>query len=55
MTIQELLKQDEVAAIDEELRRRAYDNFQKRLQDYIHVNWDHLPDVVLKNLEIYIK
>jgi Mg2+/Co2+ transporter CorB len=39
MTIQELKQVivDEVAAIDEDLRRRVYDNFQTRLQKCIDV------------------
>jgi len=47
MTIQELKQTivDEVAAIDEDLRRRVYGNFQTRLQQCIDINWDHLPDV----------
>jgi len=40
MTIQELKQAtvDEVAAIDEDLRRCVYDNFQTRLQQCIDVN-----------------
>jgi len=47
MTIQELKQAivHEVAAIDEDLRRRMYGNFQTRLQRYIDVNGGHLPDV----------
>jgi len=47
MTIQELRQAivDEVAAIDEDLRRRVYDNFQTRSQQSIDVNGGHLPDV----------
>jgi len=47
MTIQELKQAivDDVAAIVEELRRRVYGNFQKRLQQCIAVNGGHLPDV----------
>jgi len=47
MTIQELKQAivDEVAAIDGDLRRRVYGNFQTRLQQCIHVNGGHLPDV----------
>jgi len=47
MTIQELKQAivNEVSAIDEDLRRREYCNFQTRLQQYIDVNGDHLPDV----------
>lgn len=43
MTIQELKQVivDEVAAIV-----RAYDNFQKHLQECIDVNRSHLPSVV---------
>jgi len=36
---------DEVAAIDEDIRRRAYSNFRTRLQQCIDVNGGHLPDV----------
>ena len=47
VTIQELKQAivDEVAAIDEDLRRRLYGNFQTRLQQCIDVNEGHLPDV----------
>ena len=47
VTIQELKQAivDEVAAIDEDLRRRVYCNFQTRLQQCIDVNGDHLPDI----------
>jgi len=47
MTIQEFKQAivDEVAAIDENLQRRAYGNFQTRLQQCIDVNGGHLPDV----------
>ena len=47
MTIQELKQAivDEVAAIDEDLRRRVYGNFQTRLQQCIDVNGGHLHDV----------
>ena len=47
MTIQELKPAivDEVAAIDEDLRRRVYSNFQARLQQCIDVNGGHLSDV----------
>jgi len=47
VTIQELKQAivDEVAAIDEHLRRRVYGNFQTRLQQRINVNGFHLPDV----------
>jgi len=47
MTIQELKQAifDEAAAIDEDLRRRVYGNFQTRLQQCIDVNGSHLPDV----------
>jgi len=49
MTIQELKQAivDEVAAIDEDLRRRVY-NFQTRLQQCIDINGDHLPDVIFR-------
>jgi len=47
MTIQEFKQAivDEIAAIDEDLRRRVYGNFQTRLQQCIDVNGGHLPDV----------
>jgi len=47
MTIPELKQAivDKVAAIDEDLRRRVYDNFQTRLQQCIDVNGGHLPNV----------
>jgi len=47
VTIQELTQAivDEVAAIDEDLRRRVYGNLQTRLQQCIDVNGGHLPDV----------
>jgi len=47
MTIQELKQAivDEVAAIEKDLRRREYGNFQTRLQQCIDVNGGHLPDV----------
>ena len=47
MTIQELkqVTVDEVAAIDEDLRRRVYGNLQTRLQQCIDVNGGHLSDV----------
>ena len=50
MTIQELKQAtvDEVAATDEDLRRRVYDSFQTRLQQCIDVNVDHLPDVIFR-------
>ena len=50
MTIQELKQAivDEVAAIDEDLRRRVYSNFQTRLQQCIDVNEGHLPDVIFR-------
>lgn len=41
---------NEVTAIDEGLRRRVYDNFQKCFQECIDVNEAHLPDEVLKKL-----
>lgn len=37
---------NQVAAIDEDPRRRVYDNIQRRLQECIHVNESHLPNVV---------
>ena len=48
MTIQELKQVivDEVTAIDEDLRRCVYGNFQTRLQQCIDVNGGHLPDVL---------
>ena len=50
MTIQELKKAtvDKVAAIDEDLRRRMYGNFQTRLQQCIDVNGGNLPDVIFR-------
>jgi len=47
MTIQEIKQAivDEVAAIDEDLRRRVYGNLQTRLQQCIDVNGGHLSDV----------
>ena len=50
MTIPELKPAivDEVAAIDEDLRRRVYGNFQTRLQQCIDVNRGHLPDVIFR-------
>ena len=50
MTVQELKQAivDEFAAIDEDLRRRAYGNFQTRLQQCIDVNGDNLPDVIFR-------
>ena len=47
MTIQELKQAivDEVAAIDEDSRRRVYGNFQTRLHQCIDVNGGLLPDV----------
>jgi len=47
VTIQELKQAivDEVAAIDDDLRRRVYGNFQTRLQQCIDVNGGHLSDV----------
>ena len=47
MTIQELKQAiaGEVAAIDEDLQRPVYSNFQTRLQHCIDVNAGHLPDV----------
>ena len=48
MTIQELKQAtvDEAAAIDEDLRRRVYGNFQTRLQQCIDVNGGRMPDVI---------
>jgi len=50
MTIQDLKQAivDEVAAINEDLRRCMYGNFQTRLQQCTDVNGDHLPDVILR-------
>jgi len=47
MTIQELKQAivDEVAATDEDLRRRVYGNFQTRLQQCIDLIGSHLPDI----------
>jgi len=47
MTIQELKQVivDEFAAIDEDLRRRVYGNFQTRLQQCIDINGGYLPDI----------
>ena len=47
VTIQELKQAiiDEVAAIVEDLRRRAYSNFKTRLQQCIDIKGGHLPDV----------
>jgi len=49
-TIQELKQAlvDEVAAIDEDLRRRVYGNFQSRLQQCIDVSGGHLSDVLFR-------
>jgi len=50
VTIQEIKQAivDEVAAIDEDLRRRVYGNFQTRLQQCTDVNGGHLPDVIFR-------
>jgi len=50
MTIQELKQAhvDEVAAVDEDLLRRVYGNFQTRLQQCIDVNRGYLPDVIFR-------
>ena len=50
MTIRELKQAivDEVAAVDEDVRRRVYGNLQTRLQQSIDVNGDHLHDVILR-------
>ena len=50
ITIQELKQAvvDEVAAIDEDLRRRVYGNIQTRLQQCIDVNRGYLPDVIFR-------
>jgi len=47
VTVQELKQAivGEVAAIDDDLRRSVYGNFQTRLQQYIDVNGGHLPDI----------
>jgi hypothetical protein len=49
-TIQELKQAivEEVAAIDEDLRRHVYGNFQTRLQQCFDVNGGHLPDVICR-------
>jgi hypothetical protein len=49
MTIPELTPAivDEVAAIDEDIRRRVYGNYQTRLQQ---CNGGHLPDVICGKL-----
>ena len=50
MTIQELKQAifDEFAAIDKDLRRRVYSNFQTLLQQCIDVNRGYLPDVIFR-------
>jgi len=50
MTIQELKQAivDEVVAIDEDIWRHMYGNFQTRLQQCIDVNGGHLPDVIFR-------
>ena len=50
MTIQELKQAivDEVAAIDEDVRRSVYRDLQTRLQQCIDVNGGHLPDVIFR-------
>ena len=50
MTIQELKQAIvyEVAAIDEELRRRVYGNFQTSLQQCIDVKEGYLPEVIFR-------
>ena len=50
MTIQELKQAivDEVAAVDEDLRRCGYGKFQTRLLQCIDVNGGHLPDVIFR-------
>jgi len=50
MTIQELKQAivDEVAAIDEDLRRCVYSNSQTRFQQRINVNRGYLPDVIFR-------
>ena len=50
VTIEELKQAnvDEVASIDEDLRRRVYGNFQTRLQQCTDVNGGHLPDVIYR-------
>jgi len=50
MTIQELKPAivDEVAAIDVDLRRCGYGNFQTRLQQCIDVNRGYLPDAIFR-------
>ena len=50
VTTQELKQAivDEVAATDEDLRRRVYGNFPTRLQQCIDVKGIHLPDVIIR-------
>jgi len=50
MNIQELKQAivDEVAAIDEDLRRRVFGDFQTRWQQCIDVNRGYLPDVIFR-------
>jgi len=54
MTIQELKQAivDDVAAIDEDLRRRVYGKFQTRLQQCIDVNRGSLSDVIFRKLSL---
>jgi len=56
MTIQELKQAivDEVVAIDEDLWRRVYGNFQTHLQQCIDVNGGHLPDVQKKACNFWL-
>lgn len=44
---------EEVAAIDEGLRRRVYNNFQKFWQECIDVSGGHIRDEVLKYILKY--
>jgi len=50
MTIQELKQAIvyEVAAIDEDLRRRMYGKFQTSLQQCIDVNGGYLPEEIFR-------
>ena len=50
VTIEELKQAivDEVAAIDEDLRRCVYGDFQTRWQQCIDVNRGYLPDVIFR-------
>jgi len=56
VTIQELKQAivDKVAAIDEDLRRRVYGNFQTRLQQCVDVNGGLLSDVQKISLYLWV-